>query len=111
MSMIDISVAAATAVVGYDMMTGDKNKQVSYDRSITDIGLCGSAAAGDSEIELFVGTISYGKFKNLATGYPTNDHMISVEIPVPAGEQINAIVTDAAGTNPLNLKIALEDEF
>jgi hypothetical protein len=105
--------AAATAVVDYDMLTGGEGPRFSrmngVDRVITSIGLCGSAAAGDAGIRLYVEDTYYGNFYNITTGYPTKDHFVPVTIPVPAGQQIRAVVFDAAGTNPLNLVLTWDE--
>lgn len=105
MGVIQASVAAATAALGYDLLNGNQLQQVGYERIITGVGLCGSAAAGDTAIDLYVDTVLVGQFYNTTTGFPTNDHIIPVEFNVPANSKIICKVTDAASTNPINLTI------
>jgi len=105
MGVIQASVAAATAVVGYDLLSQNMLQSVGYPRVITGVGLTGSAAAGDSAIDLYVDTVLVGQFYNTTTGFPTNDHIIPIEFQVPANSKITARVTDAASTNPLNIVV------
>jgi len=102
-----VSIAAATAIVGYDLCRDQLWKTAGYPRAIAGVGLCGSAAAGDTKVILYVGTSRIGEFYNLATGFPTKDHIIPVANRVPAGQNISAIVEDAPATNPINLTLEL----
>lgn len=102
-SSVDISVAAATAVVGYDLCTNVAEARVGWSRFLTGIGMAGSAAAGDTKVIGFVNGVRFGTFYNKATGFPTNDHMISQAVPVPANAQVQLIVEDAPATNPINV--------
>lgn len=96
MGTVQVSVAAATAVVGYDLLQNNPLQVVSYDRLASGLGLAGSAAALDTEINVFVDGVRYGNFFNTATGAVLMDsHMQTVEIPIPAGAKISAVVTDA----------------
>ena len=65
---IRVEVAAATAVVGYDLIQNHVNNRVPSARVIDGIALVGSAAAGDTVIELMVNNKSEGMFSNTATG-------------------------------------------
>jgi len=105
MGVIQQSVAAATAAVGYDLLSGNMLQQVGYPRVITGVGLCGSAAAGDTAIELYVDTVLVGQFYNTTTGFPTNDHIVPIEFEIPANSRIVCKVIDAASTNPINILI------
>jgi len=105
MGNLNVSVAAATAVVGYDLFRDLVNQTVPYPRRLTKIGVQGSAAALDTEIELFIGTESRGTWYNTGTGAVTNDAMIDIDEYVPANARISAKVRDAPATNPINVTV------
>ena len=105
MGVGEVSVAAATAVVGYDLADGTWFQQLPYPRALTTIGLAGSAAALDTVVELFVETVKVGEFYNVATGAVLVDaHGRDLgAVFVPAGSKIHVYVTDAPATNPINM--------
>ena len=107
MALTILSVAAATAVVGYDLLTNRPDIQnASVQRVLRAIGLTGSAAAGDSVVDIKVGNRTVATLYNTATGFPTNDaSKFPTSYAVPAGSPVSVIVTDAPATNPLNLLI------
>jgi len=98
-----VSVAAATAVVGYDLLSGSRMRQSNLDRTLVAAGLAGSAAAGDTVVELYVGTTLVAVLYNLATGFPNRDSLMRIGAVVPAGVEVVARVTDAPATNAINL--------
>lgn len=99
-----VSVAAATAVVGYDLLTNRPDIAVSgRDRVLRAVGLTGSAAAGDSAVDFKVGNVVVASLFNSATGFPSADAArFATSFHVPAGTPLSIIVTDAPVTNPLN---------
>lgn len=103
------SVAAATAVVGYDLLTNYPAMRTSGSpRTLDDVALTGSAAAGDSEVSIRVENIQVVRIFNTATGFPTQD-AAKITLPgyfIPAGSPLSAIVLDAPTTNALNLQVA-----
>lgn len=99
--------AAAVAVVGYDLTTGVTWRTSNVNRIMVAIGLAGSAAALDSKVDVFIGDQKVGDIYNAALGANTRDTMFRVGTPVPAGAPITVVVTDAPATNPLNLAIDL----
>ena len=104
------SVAAATAVVGYDLSTNQIWQQSSTDRAITGFALKGSAAANDTKVSLYVDTVKIGEFYNTSTGFPNMDDLIDIDDAyVPAGAQIHIYVDDAASTNPINLILTWDE--
>lgn len=104
------SVAAATAVLDYNLLRNQTEERSPVDRLLTGIALKGSAAAGDCEVEVKIDEVRVGSFFNTGTGFPNMDDLLPLEdLDVPAGAQIQAIVRDAAATNPINLMVALED--
>ena len=113
MGVGQVSVAAATAVVGYDLLlsgTGPRfARMAGVDRVVTAVGVCGSAAALDTELHMFVEDVFSGNFFNITTGAPTKDHMINTKIVVPANAQIRIVVNDAAATNPINVTLQWDE--
>lgn len=104
MALSILSIAAATAVVGYDLLTNRPDIAVSSRRRvIRGLGLTGSAAAGDTVVEIKVGARTVSTLYNTATGFPTADaSMFATQYLVPAGTPISMIVTDAPVTNAIN---------
>lgn len=109
MGMGQVSVAAATAVLGYDLASQEVWNVQSEDRVLTGIAVCGSAAAGDTKVDLFVDQTKVGEFFNTTTGLPTKDHFYNINAGVPGGSKISAKVSDAPATNPINLVLQWED--
>jgi hypothetical protein len=103
MGIGQVSVPAATAVLGYDLTTNTLWAVQGAQRIITGIAVTGSAAAGDSKVDLMVDQTKVGEFFNTTTGFPTKDHFYNLNAFVPAGSKISLIVSDAAATNPLNV--------
>lgn len=110
MAVGEISVAAATAVVGYDLFQNQNWQVTSYPRVLTGIGMAGSAAALDTEVDLIVDGIRHGNFFNTATGAVLMDaHRREIEVEVAAGAKVSLIVKDAPGTNPINVVLEWEE--
>jgi hypothetical protein len=104
------TVAAATAVVGYDIFTGQVWARSPEDRVLTGIGIKGSAAALDTEVEVFIDEVRVGNFYTSGAGVPNNDDLLDIEdLGVPAGAQLRCIVRDAPATNPINVMCSLEE--
>jgi len=105
MALSVVSVAAATAVLGYNMLTNRPDISVSgRARVLRAVGLTGSAAAGDSAVDIKVGDRIVSSLYNTALGFPTADAgKFPTSFVVPAGVPVSVIVTDAPATNPLNV--------
>ncbi|GEM_PF-3106748 len=103
------SVAAATAVLGYDMMTGVSVKAASFPRRLEAVGLRGSAAAGDAAVRIMIGQTEVAVLYNDTTGFVNRDAMFRVGIGVPKDAEVKAYVTDAPATNPLNIALDFTD--
>ncbi len=104
------SVPAATAVIGYDLATGQIWQQnAGGDRALTGFGVKGSAAAGDTKVSLFIDTVKIGEFFNVSTGFPNRDDTVSIDAYCPAGSQIHIYVDDAPATNPINTLLTWDD--
>lgn len=100
-----VSIAAATAIVGFDMAEGSRWKEQGNDRVLEAIGLCGSAAEGDSEVDILIDETRIGTFFNTKLLFPDEDDMVAVNVIVPANSEVTIQVKDAATTNPLNLRV------
>ncbi len=100
-----VSVAAATAVVGYDMFRDQTWRVAARPRRLRGMAVAGSTAALDSAVDLFVDQFHVGRFYNSAPGFPLVDaHMIPLKGNlVPPGATVSAIVAIAPTTNPLNI--------
>jgi len=105
MAMIQVSVAAATAVVNYDLLRDTTFRVSNSTRNIVAIGMTGSAAALDTEVSLLVGNTEVARIFNSATGAPNRDSMFRVAARVPANQEVTARVVDAPTTNPINLAV------
>jgi len=104
-----ISVAAANAPVGTDLIAGQTWRISNRPRVVRRVALTGSAAAGDTEVELFVGNLRVGVFYSSALGAPQNlrDTFMVAHL-VPAGSPLVANVATAPATNPLFFLLELE---
>ena len=109
MPMEQISIAAATAILKYDLLQDSEFRQSDRPRRIVAAGLAGSAAALDSTVELLIGRTKAARLFNTKTGSPNRDDMMRVGDILPANSELHAIVTDAPATNPLNLFIDFEE--
>jgi len=103
-------VAAATAIVGYDLFNDEWFQSHQDDRTLVGIGIAGSTAAMDTEVELFVGIKKVGNYFNKAAGAVLMDaHRVDLDAEVEAGEMLHCYVTDAPATNPINVQIEWEE--
>jgi len=104
------SVTAAVAILDADLFTGQVWARAPQPRILEGFALRGSAAAGDTEVELFIDEVRVGGFFNNALTFPNNDDLMPLEsLYIPPGAQLRAIVRDAAATNPINAMVSLED--
>jgi len=103
MSAVEVSIAAAVAVLGFNMLANSPHRQSSTPRTLTAIALRGSAAAGDSEISVLVNQTEVARIFNTTTGFPNRDDLVAIGERIPQNAEISAIVVDAPATNPLNL--------
>ena len=104
------SIAAATAVVGYDLAQGLMWQQSSMDRALTGFAIAGSTAAADTKIGLYIDTVKIGEFYNTAAGVPNMDSLVPLDGNfIPAGAMIHIYVEDAPTTNAINLILTWEE--
>lgn len=97
------TVVATTAVVGYDILKDVTWRRESYGRRLVALGFTGSAAAGDTQAELFINGVKLADLINLNTGWPSKDYIMPCAIPVPANALLEIKITDAPTTNPINV--------
>lgn len=103
MGVGQFSVAAATAVVGYDLAKDQIWQRSAIARALMGFGLKGSAAANDSKVSLYIDTVKIAEFYNTDTGFPNMDNVIPLDGNyVPPGCDIHIYVDDAPATNPIN---------
>jgi len=107
MASVEISLAAASAPLGTNMLADSPHRQAGRARTLRSAALAGSAAAGDSEISILAGTTEIARIFNSATGFPTRDHLKGIQEMIPENQELSAIVVDAPATNPLNLHLEL----
>jgi len=103
------SVAAASAGIGIDILSGEVWARSPRNRVLNGVSLTGSAAAGDTEVDLYIDTVLISNFFNNALGFGNIDDLLPQNAVVPAGAQLRMLVTDAPTTNPINAILGLED--
>lgn len=103
MPAVEVSVAAAVAVLDYNLLGSSPHRQTTRSRRLTAAGLTGSAAAGDSAISILVNQTEVARIYNSSTGFPNRDSLKAINVSVPPSAEVAAIVVDAPATNPLNL--------
>lgn len=104
------SVAAATAIVGYDLFTDEVWARSPVNRILVGSGVAGSAVIGDAEVELFIDEVRVGSFFNNRLLLPTQDEIQSLEdLFIPSGAQLRSIVRDAPATSIIYHTVVLED--
>ncbi len=103
--ILDVTVAAATAVLTYDLLKDVVGKRDSSPRRLYGVGVCGSTAAGDCAIDVVVNSIPVATKYNVATGWPTKDHIMPCSVYVPGDADLALIVVDAPATNPINVTL------
>lgn len=104
-----VQVQAADATVGTDLIQGQTWRISNDMRVLRRLALTGSAAIGDTKLELFVGNLRVGQFYNSAMGAPQNlRDSFNIGVVVPSGTVLVANVADAPATNPIYLMMELE---
>lgn len=104
------SVAAAVAVLGYDLATAQTWKTAGQDRRLVAFGLAGSAAPLDTQADVMIGEVKVGELYNsslLAVQKDTD--MFRGGALIPGGTPISILITDAPVTSPINVAVDLED--
>lgn len=104
-------VPAATAVVGYNLTTGERWSRSPVHRTLMGIALTGSAVIGDTEVDVYIDEVRVGGLFNSALLTPQVDRDIvpQAALLVPAGAELQAIVVDAPATSIIYFMASLED--
>ena len=100
--MLKYATHATGGGIGHDLFEDYDWRRINYPRVLTGVGLCGSTAAFDCFVELFVGGVSVAELANLAAGAPTKDHILATTIPIPANALLVCRVVTDSTTNPFN---------
>jgi len=108
MAAIEVSIAAATAIVDYDLFTNVPGAEVLLGERVLFVALKGSAAAGDTRVRVMVGTTLVAWLYNNDTGAPNRNDLIPVGTKKRPIGRIYGIVTDAAATNPIYLLVVTD---
>jgi hypothetical protein len=105
------SVAAGTAVVGYNILNNERWNRSPVHRILSACGLAGSAAILDTQGDLYIDEVRVSSFFNTALGAPqvNRDMQPLASLLVPAGAELQFIVTDAPATSPINITLSLQD--
>lgn len=103
-----VSVAAATAILGYDLLQNERDLQTApYRRVLQSAALAGSAVIGDARIGLMVDGRLVARLYNTALAFPNADDLNPINEPIAPSSVLQAIVEDAPVTNALNLTLNL----
>ena len=87
-------------------MSDQPNATIAAGQRITAIGVKGSAAAGDTKIQILAGNELVAELYNNNTGFPGRDDMMPVDFTYMGNpSRIYAKVTDAPATSPINVAV------
>jgi len=103
MALTTIGTAAATAVLGYNLLQNRPDVQsAGRTRTLRGFALTGSAVIGDASVDVKVGDRIVGTFYNSALLTPqSNRDVMNMSVHVPAGTPVSVIVVDAPATSVL----------
>lgn len=104
--------AAGDYAAGSDWFDGKQCAVSRRLRAIRFIGLSGSAAVGDMEVEIFVGNMRVGNIVNARTGLQVNsDDLMPTgrSVLCPPGTRIHAFTKTVSGTNPAQLVLVTDE--
>lgn len=100
-------VAAATAVVGYDLLTGLRDARTPEARNISALKFTGANAAGECAIEVYVNRQLVGTYHNTSTGLVADENKDTQKMAtyVPGMALIEAKVIKAPTVSPVMLTL------
>jgi len=103
MALTTIGTAAATAVLGYNLLQNRPDVQTSgRNRTLRGLALTGSAVIGDCSVDVKVGDRVVASVFNSALLTPQKDRDVqTLAVYVPASTPVSVIVTDAPATSIL----------
>jgi len=109
MALTTVGTAAATAVLGYNLLQNRPDVQTAgRNRTLRGLALTGSAVIGDCSVDIKVGDRVVATVFNSALLTPQSDRdLMSLSVHVPAGTPVSAIVVDAPATSILYLMLDL----
>lgn len=109
MPLTTIGTAAATAVLGYNLLQNRPDVQsAGRNRVLRGIALTGSAVIGDCSVDVKVQDRVVATIFNSGLLTPQKDRdMMPVSVVVPAGAPVSVIVTDAPATSILYVMLDL----
>jgi len=109
MSLTTLGTAAATAVLGYNLLQNRPDVQSSgRNRTLRGLALTGSAVIGDCSVEVKVEDRVVATVFNSALLTPQMDRdLMKLSVYVPAGSAVSVIVTDAPATSILYVMLDL----
>lgn len=114
MVYIEDTATAAVAIAGANLFGGKYYQTSGSFRRVKALGLTGSAAAGDTNVELLYGTVKVGEFRNSTLGAnitPKKDDMkiVNSDWVCDPGEPINFIVKTGASVNALFWAVDIQE--
>jgi len=109
MALTTIGTAAATAVLGYNLLQNRPDVQSSgRNRVLRGLALTGSAVIGDCSVDVKVGDRVIATVFNSALLTPQMDRdKMTLSVHVPAGVPVSVIVVDAPATSILYVMLDL----
>lgn len=110
MPSYDDSVAAASATVGTNVVSGKNYATAPSLRALTGLGIVGGNAINEAKLELKVGGVSQGTYLNTKSGVAAvqKDDVRPLAIGVLPNEQIELIVLVAPTVSPLVWQMVLD---
>lgn len=103
MALTTIGTAAATAVLGYNLLQNRPDVQTAgRNRVLRGLALTGSAVIGDAAVDVKIGDRVIATIYNSALLTPQADRdLMAMAVNVPSGAPISVIVVDAPATSIL----------
>lgn len=115
MSNITIKESAAASAVGTNLMAGNRVQSAPRPRFVKRIGVVGSAAVGDSSVDLFYGNVYIGTFFNTTLGaavlpLDARDMInVSSNVGMEPNEPLNVLISKASTTNILAVTLEIQE--
>ena len=109
MALTTIGTAAATAVLGYNLLQNRPDVQSSgRNRVLRGLALTGSAVIGDCSVDVKIGDRVVATVFNSALLTPQMDRdIMKLSVSVPSGSPVSVIVVDAPATSILYVMLDL----
>lgn len=102
-SAVEVSIAAAVAVLDFNLLSNSPHRQSSMPRTLKAAALRGSAAAGDTAVSILINQTEVARIFNTTTGFPNRDDLVRIGAAIPTNAEVSAVIVDAPATNPINL--------